>query len=143
MAEAFDELMTIPYLSPILPRKTRLSYDGMFTGLWLSLKPRAYCTKEWEKAWTSESGVLGALMKEELPGSEIHDKLETYAKEVGNFARKLQKVRESSKKKHSGLTIQNAKFRITPENEALKLVLKIDGIGIDDGATDTWLMSWM
>ncbi|KAJ7757363.1 hypothetical protein DFH07DRAFT_958724 [Mycena maculata] len=38
-----------------------------------------YCTSEWEKSWVSLSGVLGALIKEELPGSEIHDKLETYS----------------------------------------------------------------
>ncbi|KAJ6597752.1 hypothetical protein DFH09DRAFT_1304519 [Mycena vulgaris] len=37
-----------------------------------------FCTAEWESSWVSIAGVLGALIKDELPGSEIHDKLESY-----------------------------------------------------------------
>ncbi|KAJ7814611.1 hypothetical protein B0H14DRAFT_2849941 [Mycena olivaceomarginata] len=38
----------------------------------------SYCQSEWAKMWTSVNGVLGALMKEELPGSAILQKLPTY-----------------------------------------------------------------
>ncbi|KAJ7155283.1 hypothetical protein C8R46DRAFT_1227235 [Mycena filopes] len=39
-----------------------------------------YCREEWEKMWTSVNGVLGALIKEDLPGSVIMDKLRTYSR---------------------------------------------------------------
>ncbi|KAJ7443603.1 hypothetical protein B0H11DRAFT_2250519 [Mycena galericulata] len=101
MAEAFDELMTIP-ITDFTPEDEALIGWQAYRALAIaqakvsdhrttlavfppeanhanSCNTRAYCTKEWEKAWTSESGVLGALLKEELPGSEIHDKLETYS----------------------------------------------------------------
>ncbi|KAJ7737018.1 hypothetical protein B0H14DRAFT_2542963 [Mycena olivaceomarginata] len=38
----------------------------------------SYCQSEWAKMWTSVNGVLGALIKEELPGSAILQKLPTY-----------------------------------------------------------------
>ncbi|KAF8186956.1 hypothetical protein K438DRAFT_1973150 [Mycena galopus ATCC 62051] len=38
----------------------------------------SYCQLEWTKMWTSMAGVLGALIKEEIPGSQILQKLPTY-----------------------------------------------------------------
>ena len=37
-----------------------------------------FCQGEWAKMWTSMDGVLGALIKEELPGSQILEKLPTF-----------------------------------------------------------------
>ncbi|KAJ7088487.1 hypothetical protein B0H15DRAFT_800952 [Mycena belliarum] len=44
-----------------------------------SMSNRKFCTDEWEAGWTSVSGVLGALIKAELPGSEIHDSLHAFS----------------------------------------------------------------
>jgi hypothetical protein len=38
----------------------------------------SHCQSEWVKMWTSMSGVLGALIKQALPGSQILEKLVTY-----------------------------------------------------------------
>ncbi|KAJ7748446.1 hypothetical protein B0H14DRAFT_3604128 [Mycena olivaceomarginata] len=38
----------------------------------------AYCQLQWNKMWTSVSGVLGALIKDELAGSVVLDQLEGY-----------------------------------------------------------------
>ncbi|KAJ6448113.1 hypothetical protein C8R45DRAFT_948170 [Mycena sanguinolenta] len=38
----------------------------------------SFCQGEWAKMWTSMDGVLGALIKEELPGSQILEKLPTF-----------------------------------------------------------------
>ncbi|KAJ7031447.1 hypothetical protein C8F04DRAFT_1397194 [Mycena alexandri] len=43
---------------------------------WCSNLPR--CRGEWERMWTSTDGVLGAIIREELAGAEILDKLATY-----------------------------------------------------------------
>ncbi|KAJ7218961.1 hypothetical protein B0H12DRAFT_1239701 [Mycena haematopus] len=37
-----------------------------------------YCQSQWTKMWTSLDGVLGALIKDELPGSQILEKLPTF-----------------------------------------------------------------
>ncbi|KAJ7041725.1 hypothetical protein C8F04DRAFT_946856 [Mycena alexandri] len=38
----------------------------------------AYCQTQWESAWTSIAGPLGWLIKEELSGAEIHNKLDLW-----------------------------------------------------------------
>ncbi|KAJ7104930.1 hypothetical protein C8R44DRAFT_746177 [Mycena epipterygia] len=35
-----------------------------------------YCIEQWNKAWTSTTGILGSLIQEQLAGSEIHDTLD-------------------------------------------------------------------
>ncbi|KAJ7500564.1 hypothetical protein B0H11DRAFT_2378436 [Mycena galericulata] len=107
IGQAFDELMTIPIteISAVdealmgwqayraLARTQAEVADHRTT---LAVCPPApthsdwchnlpYCTQEWEKGWTAVSGVLGAFLKDELPGSDIHDKLETYS--VGGMTR--------------------------------------------------------
>ncbi|KAJ7162516.1 hypothetical protein C8R46DRAFT_1222626 [Mycena filopes] len=42
-----------------------------------------YCREEWEKMWTSVNGVLGALIKEDLPGSDTEDKVSILREEEG------------------------------------------------------------
>ncbi|KAJ7649693.1 hypothetical protein FB45DRAFT_1017156 [Roridomyces roridus] len=37
-----------------------------------------WCQAEWTKMWTSMSGVLGALIKEDAPGAQILENLATY-----------------------------------------------------------------
>ncbi|KAJ7477902.1 hypothetical protein B0H11DRAFT_2281133 [Mycena galericulata] len=45
---------------------------------WNGCHTHTYCQSEWAKMWTSLGGVLGALIKEELSGSEVLEKLPTY-----------------------------------------------------------------
>ncbi|KAJ7144814.1 hypothetical protein C8R43DRAFT_1130532 [Mycena crocata] len=44
-----------------------------------------YCQAEWNKGWTSMSGVLGAVIEEDLAGCQIYEKLEKYS--VGGMNR--------------------------------------------------------
>ncbi|KAJ7024499.1 hypothetical protein C8F04DRAFT_1192316 [Mycena alexandri] len=37
-----------------------------------------YCKGEWAKMWTSSEGILGALLKDELSGAEVMEKLSSY-----------------------------------------------------------------
>ncbi|KAJ7084735.1 hypothetical protein C8R43DRAFT_965247 [Mycena crocata] len=45
----------------------------------------SYCQAEWNKGWTSMSGVLGAVIEEDLAGCQIYEKLEKYS--VGGMNR--------------------------------------------------------
>lgn len=101
IAKAFDELMAIPindiaeedeYLMGAIAyralTKTQASVLDARLNLALVNIPdvnhcnwcsnHAYCQLEWIKMWTSTAGVLGALLKEELSGAEILEKLPTY-----------------------------------------------------------------
>lgn len=107
MAAAFDELMISPFTDLSPADETLLGWtayralaiaqakvaDHRAT---LAVCPpevnhanwchnQGYCNREWEKSWTSMTGVLGALLKEELSGAEIHDKLEGYP--IGGMTR--------------------------------------------------------
>ncbi|KAJ7302672.1 hypothetical protein DFH08DRAFT_826417 [Mycena albidolilacea] len=87
---AFDELMTIPIMDISTEDQERLGWET----LWAVARAQAaitdhrvtlavclpelihesqcysiyHCTSEWEKAWTSQTGILGKLLKEELLG---------------------------------------------------------------------------
>ncbi|KAJ6470291.1 hypothetical protein C8R47DRAFT_1222668 [Mycena vitilis] len=100
IAAAFDELMSVP-LHEVSPEDEVLigwlAYRALARAqarvldyrLTLAVKaPTAnhcnwcsnhlYCAAEWEKMWTSTTGVLGALVKDELAGAEILARLGTY-----------------------------------------------------------------
>ncbi|KAJ7435446.1 hypothetical protein FB451DRAFT_1464202 [Mycena latifolia] len=101
IAQAFDELMTVPITElstedetligwPAYRALARAQADVADHRMTLAVCPpvpshvswctsERFCASEWEAGWTSVSGILGALIREELPGSEIHDKLETYS----------------------------------------------------------------
>ncbi|KAJ7802692.1 hypothetical protein B0H14DRAFT_3488196 [Mycena olivaceomarginata] len=98
VTRAFDELVTIPIMDVSTEDQERLGWET----LWAVARAQAaitdhrvtlavcppepihesqcyniyHCTSEWEKAWTSQTGILGKLLKEELPGREIHDDLD-------------------------------------------------------------------
>ncbi|KAJ7084091.1 hypothetical protein C8R44DRAFT_894237 [Mycena epipterygia] len=100
IAKAFDELMGIPINDLSEEEELTMGWrayralakaqaEVLDYRLTLASKPptpnhcnwctnHTYCEQEWEKMWTGMSGVLGALVKEELAGSEILDKLITY-----------------------------------------------------------------
>ncbi|KAJ6451418.1 hypothetical protein C8R45DRAFT_1113533 [Mycena sanguinolenta] len=79
---AFDELMLVPVNDiskedeamigwPAFRALAKAQLQVMDTRLNLAVRG------EWAKMWTSMDGVLGALIKEELPGSQILEKLPT------------------------------------------------------------------
>jgi hypothetical protein len=101
VTRAFDELVTIPIMDVSTEDQERLGWET----LWAVARAQAaitdhrvtlavcppepihesqcyniyHCTSEWEKAWTSQTGILGKLLKEELPGREIHDDLDVFS----------------------------------------------------------------
>ncbi|KAJ6502954.1 hypothetical protein C8R47DRAFT_1252012 [Mycena vitilis] len=98
ITQGFDDLMCIPINKLSLQDETLLGWDTLWTlaktqaavldhRLNLAICPPApthvswchneyFCTTEWEKAWVSRTGILGMLLREELPGSVIHDALD-------------------------------------------------------------------
>ncbi|KAJ7211372.1 hypothetical protein GGX14DRAFT_565245 [Mycena pura] len=69
------------------------------------------CQSEWARMWTSVKGVLGALIKEELPGSEILEKLSTYNHGAMNV--------ECHRRTCDGLKDTEEKVSILREEEAI------------------------
>ncbi|KAJ7506056.1 hypothetical protein B0H11DRAFT_1903971 [Mycena galericulata] len=107
IAQAFDALMTVPITEISLGDEALIGWEA-YRALaraqaevadhrtTLAVCPPeplhstwchnpTFCTQEWVKGWTATSGVLGALLKEELPGCDVHDKLETFS--VGGMTR--------------------------------------------------------
>ncbi|KAJ6592417.1 hypothetical protein B0H19DRAFT_1245294 [Mycena capillaripes] len=100
IAKGFDELMAVPITEITLEEEALMGWaayralaraqaEVLDYRLTLALKPptpnhcnwcsnHTCCANEWEKMWMSPSGVLGALIKDELAGSEILDNLNTY-----------------------------------------------------------------
>ncbi|KAF7338834.1 hypothetical protein MSAN_02206200 [Mycena sanguinolenta] len=71
----------------------------------------SYCQAEWARMWTSMDGVLGALIKEELPGSLILEKLPTFDCGIMNT--------ECHRRTCDGLKDTLDKVSILKEEEAL------------------------
>ncbi|KAJ7279430.1 hypothetical protein C8J57DRAFT_1502087 [Mycena rebaudengoi] len=73
---------------------------------------RGYCEQSWRDAWMAPSGILGALLNDEEPGVEIHDKLPSLI--VGGMSERCRV-----------LTIEGIQDRAaTPNNPAKKSELK-------------------
>ncbi|KAJ7442284.1 hypothetical protein FB451DRAFT_112571 [Mycena latifolia] len=100
VTQAFDELMTIPINDVSAEDEQILGWEAyralakaqaqvLDHRMSLAVCPpaashvswcfnHAYCAAQWENSWMSMSGVLGDLIKYELPGAVIHDKLGDY-----------------------------------------------------------------
>ncbi|KAJ6477069.1 hypothetical protein C8R45DRAFT_1158367 [Mycena sanguinolenta] len=97
---AFDDLMTAPVYDiskedeaimgwPAFRALAKTQLQVIDARLNLAVRPPTvnhgnfcqihdYCQAEWNKMWLSMDGVLGAIIKEELPGSQILENLPTF-----------------------------------------------------------------
>ncbi|KAJ7926853.1 hypothetical protein B0H13DRAFT_2313105 [Mycena leptocephala] len=122
---AFYEIMNNPNINDISPEQEALmgwkAYCALATAMaavmdyrltlaWNPPTPNhcnwctnhTLCRLEWEKGWTSIPGVLGALLKDELAGLEIHDNLEMYpvgAMNVECHRRTCEGLKQTSERK--------------------------------------------